>query len=404
MPICPFCRKHVDPGSIWCSCGANLVRYPNLPVNSKDVKDWLAKYEPQFLASTWSGGSLLERAKRQLLSGQDREITATTRSNAELTEAKSLIKNFLLDCQREGLAPTIDIGSLRRDRWRQWKRVPAEYRQHAPLKNFRFTPGYFFETSVADFKDEYCLSVDGVIYKHQLNAPDPFELEELLKVVPANKLAEALAAAMVELLKAKQHPESGVTQALGASAEGGKAEPVPAQAAGPKSRWRLPFRRAKEEIGQPGPDGSAAAEAAGQIVETAALAAGAEAGIGAPEEEPAASTTPKRRVGKRDRRISEATDPVVPERRTGKTDRRTSAGAKKAPAERRTRKTDRRTGAAAKTTGPERRTGKTDRRGTKTAKEPALAGGISAAGKKAAGEPDNGSLGEGDVSLETTKT
>src|SRR3990172_61272 len=102
MPICPFCRKPVDPGSIWCGCGANLVRYPNLPVNSKDVKDWLAKYEPQVLTSSWSGGSLLERAKRQLMSGQDKEISANTRINAEMTEAKGLIKNFLLDCQREG--------------------------------------------------------------------------------------------------------------------------------------------------------------------------------------------------------------------------------------------------------------------------------------------------------------
>lgn len=126
----------------------------------------------------------------------------------EVAEARSLIDNFLYDCQREGLAPTIDIGRLRRDRWRQWKKIPAEYREHAPLKNFNRAPGYFFETSLALFKNEYCVAIDGSLYMHQLNSPDPFPIEELISTVPANKLGEALTAALLSLLRAKQRPEA----------------------------------------------------------------------------------------------------------------------------------------------------------------------------------------------------
>ena len=280
MPICPFCRKPVEPGSVWCSCGANLSRYPSLPVNTSEIKDWLAEYEPELLATSWSGGSLFEIAKKRLLSEQEEEITANTKVNAEVTEAKSLIENFLLDCRREGLAPTIDIGQLRRDRWRQWKRIPTEFRQYAPLKKFALTPGYFFETSVAKFKDEYCVTVDGGLYKHQLNAPDPFPLEELISTVPPNKLREALAAALLWLLKAKQQPGAG-QEPVEVKAVAEK-EQTPAK---PKRGLRLPFG-----IGRKSTADSAAQETV-EVGGEAETANQPEPGIDAAEQTAAAAAT-----------------------------------------------------------------------------------------------------------------
>jgi len=259
MPICPFCRKSVENGSVWCSCGANLSRYPNLPVNPTEIKDWLAKHKPEFLESSWSGGSLLDAARKHLINEQEKEIATGTKAQAEVAEAKSLIDSFLLDCEREGLPPTIDIGQLRRDRWRQWKRIPTEYRQHAPLKNFYQTPGYFFETSLAMFKDEYCVALDGTLYKHQLNSPDPFTLEELVGTMPAGKLAEALEATLLWLLKAKQQPGAAETPAQEMPA----GRPVTSEAAaGP-----APSRQARSKRGLGWPFGRSAGKTTAGVAE-----------------------------------------------------------------------------------------------------------------------------------------
>lgn len=243
MPICPFCRKTVDPSTVWCACGANLSRYPSLPVGNKDIKDWLTRYEPESLNSTYAGGSLLDAARKQVISEQEDDISTGTKTNSEVATARTLIDDFLLACRREELAPTIDIGQLRRDRWNQWKRIPTEFRQHAPMKLFRLTPGYFFETSVVQFKDEFCLALDGSLYKHQLNAADPYPLEEFVGSIPVEKLAEALTTALVWLLKTKQQPgpDAGRDQR-----EPAEKQPVPVEArqtevATAKRGFKLPF-------------------------------------------------------------------------------------------------------------------------------------------------------------------
>ena len=273
MPICPFCRKPVGAGSIWCSCGANLNRYPDLPVNPEEIKEWLAEHKPELLSSSWTGGLILEAARKRLIGEQEEEIKRITKIKAEVDEAKSLIESFLLDCRREGMAPTIDIGQLRRERWRQWKRLPTEYRQHPPLKDFRFTPGFFFETPIGQFNDEYCLALDGSIYKHQLNAPDPYPLRELVGNIPVDKLADALTMALVRLLKLKQQPHMDQAEPAEGPIVAEPADVGPAGAGrGAKThRFKLPFGKnaAKPAAGETAeapadenPEAPAASEAA----------------------------------------------------------------------------------------------------------------------------------------------
>lgn len=253
MPICPFCRKSVEVGSVWCACGTNLGRYPTLPVSDQNIRKWLATYAPELIqTSVETENSLVDRARRRLIDEQEDEIAERTRAQAEIDSAKQLIANFLNDCHREGLGPTIDIGQLRRDRWRQWKRIPAEYRQNPPLKNFKVTPGYLLEISIANYKDEFCLALDGTLYKHQLNAPDPFSLEELLYIVPAAMLADALTLSVIWLLKSKQTPTYQEEPGY---------EPAPAA---PKRRFGLPFRQksADDDSSQPVSEDEAAEPAA----------------------------------------------------------------------------------------------------------------------------------------------
>ncbi len=207
MPFCPFCRKSIEPNAIWCDCGLNLSRYENLPVTTKEIKPWLLKNEPNKLGSpSLSGKSLIVAAKEQLISTQETQISDNSKHRAEILEAENLFKSFLADCQKENLDPTINIGQLRKERWRQWKRIPTEYREHAPQKDFRLAPGYLFEMSIGTWKDEVCLSVDGSLYKHQLNAPDPYPLEEILNTISLRVLADALTTTLVWLLKNKQKP------------------------------------------------------------------------------------------------------------------------------------------------------------------------------------------------------
>lgn len=207
LPICPFCRKNVEPGAVWCSCGVNLSRYPKLPTAPKEIKEWLLKYAPEEVSIfNIEPGQMLIKAKESLVKEQDSQVNEKTQQYLELATAEKLIAEFLQSCEREMLAPTLDIGQLRRERWRQWRHVPAQYRLHPPLKDFRVKPGYLIQVPVSKYVEDFCLAIDGSFYKHQLNAQDPFPLEELLKLVPINNLAEALNTALVELLKTKQQP------------------------------------------------------------------------------------------------------------------------------------------------------------------------------------------------------
>ncbi len=238
MPVCPFCRKSVEITSVWCNCGANISRFPSIPASGSEVREWLSRHVPDALeTSADNEGSLVEQARQRLLENQDSDIVSSTKDTAEATKVHKLIASFLADCLDAGLAPTVDIGQLRRDRWKQWKRIPAEYRQHAPLKSFKVTPGYIFEVNVAKYKDEFCVALDGTLYKHQLNSVDPFTIGEILKSATVEKIAEGLIGSLVWLLEAKQHPTisvavESVPQSL----------PVSDGSGGQKAgRFKLPF-------------------------------------------------------------------------------------------------------------------------------------------------------------------
>ena len=244
MPVCPFCRKSVELNSVWCSCGVNLSRFPALPKGADEVREWLVRHVPDTLETTLdSASALLKQARKQLLDNQDSEVLAETKHTAEVTEVQKLISTFLEECLGAGLVPTVDIGQLRRDRWKQWKRIPVEYKQNAPLKVFKLSPGFIFEVNVAKFKDEFCLGLDGSIYKHQLNAVDPFPIDELLKIATVDKIAESLLAALVWLLKAKQQPDLGA-EPVAKSKETVEAAPGSNQAPTLKTGgFKLPFGR-----------------------------------------------------------------------------------------------------------------------------------------------------------------
>ena len=218
----------------------------------------------------------MDAARKRVISEQENELSTGTKTNSEVVAAQKLIDDFLLDCRREELAPTIDIGQLRRDRWNQWKRIPTEYRQHAPMKDFKLTPGYFFETSVVQFKDEFCLALDGGLYKHQLNAADPYPLEEFVGSIPVEKLAEALTSALFWLLKTKQQPgpDAGRDQREPAERQTVPAETRQAEVAAPKRGFKLPFGKrngaARTEPVSTEPVSQDAADEVGQSPEAAA--------------------------------------------------------------------------------------------------------------------------------------
>jgi hypothetical protein len=208
VPLCPFCRKPVPLNAVWCACGVNLSRFPTLPTENREIKEWLARYKPEFLeAAPAQANALVEGARRQLVGNQEKAVGLAVQNRMGLGAAKELIAGFLADCRRENLEPTIDVGQLRKERWRQWKRTPSEQRQNPPLKIFKQTPGYFFQITVAKYKDTICIAPDGSLYKHQHNAPDPFPFEELLSLITVDQLGQALTMSLVELLKAKQQPD-----------------------------------------------------------------------------------------------------------------------------------------------------------------------------------------------------
>lgn len=258
MPVCPFCRKAVELNSVWCSCGVNLSQFSSLPTGTAEVSDWLTRHVPDSLETTFDPASpLLEQARKQLIDNQDSEVLATTKSTTEVNEVQRLISAFLADCLAAGVVPTVDIGQLRRDRWKQWKRIPSEYKQNAPLKSFKLAPGYIFEVNVAKFKDELCLSLDGSLYKHQLNAVDPYPLEELLKSATVEKIAEGLLAALVWLLKAKQQPDPVVEPTVATAGVEETVDASPAQTQAPTLKtggFKLPFGRKGNDDPEPDTD------------------------------------------------------------------------------------------------------------------------------------------------------
>ncbi len=249
MPTCPFCRKSIEISSVWCECGANLAKFPALPESADDASQWLKRYVPEMLESSVDPkASLLEQARKKLLEEQDTEISEANTQATKIREVQKLISIFLTDCADAGVPPTIDIGQLRRDRWKQWKRIPAEYKQNAPLKTFKLTPGYIFEVRVAKHKDEFCVALDGSLYKHQLNAVDPFPLDDLLKGATLEKIAEGLLAALVWLLKTKQQPaEEGaaVTETTEVAADA-DSQPTGRKPTLKTGGFKLPFGRKGE--------------------------------------------------------------------------------------------------------------------------------------------------------------
>jgi hypothetical protein len=200
-----------------------LSRFPSLPVSDSEVRRWLSRHVPDTLQTRADGRrSLIDQAQKRLIETQDAEIADSTKHEAEMAALQKVFSRFLSDCDKAGLTPTADIGQLRRERWRQWKRVPQEYRQNPPLKSFRETPGYIFELNIGKYKDELCLALDGTLYKHQLNAVDPYPAEELLKSATAEKVADSLIASLVWLLQARQHPaEQNTHETAAAGPENG---------------------------------------------------------------------------------------------------------------------------------------------------------------------------------------
>jgi len=272
LPVCPFCRKNVEPGAVWCVCGVNLSRYPKLPTAPKEIKEWLLKYAPEEVSTfAIEPGQMLVKAKESLVKEQDSQVNEKTQQYLELASAEKLIAEFLQACEREMLAPTLDIGQLRRERWRQWRHIPAQYRLHPPLKDFRVKPGYLIQIPVSKYVEEFCLAIDGSLYKHQLNAQDPFPLEEMLKLVPTSNLAEALNTALVELLKTKQQPavESRGFLRRKKRETAKEQQEQPEQAEATTSR-RSFFNRKKEQVGaeqgqpQPQPQTQPSKEAVAQ--------------------------------------------------------------------------------------------------------------------------------------------
>ncbi len=249
--------------SVWCTCGANLSKFPSVPTATADVKKWLARHVPEFLGQeTTEAQSLIDRARAQVISAQDGDIAIETQKAADVARVRGLLAEFLSACSREYLDPTINIGQLRRDRWKQWKRIPAEYKEHSPLRTFKTTPGYIFEVKLAKFKDELCVGLDGALYKHQLNAPDPYPIEDLIDSAPVNKIAEGLIASLVWLLKAKQQPDDPQVETV-EQVEAVDTETEKASSG--KTGLRLSLRRRKPVLQGDEPADSAAAVQSAEI-------------------------------------------------------------------------------------------------------------------------------------------
>lgn len=205
MPICPYCRRPVTSAyTVWCTCGTNLSKYSNLPNTVEEIKPWLNENSPETLKAYVMEGNLLDQAKKALISEQEASIQNQSKTAYEVAQVSQLFQDFLAGCGREEIAPNSDVGLLRRERYKQQKK--AGVIDNLPVKNFKQTPAYFFRISFGRQVEEFNLTVDGELYRHQMNVPDPFPIEELLKFATVEKISEGLRQTLVELLKQKQSP------------------------------------------------------------------------------------------------------------------------------------------------------------------------------------------------------
>ena len=205
MPICPFCRKTVtSPYAVWCGCGNNLTKYYKLPNTLDEIKPWLEKNSPEILEAKVMEDNLLNQAKKSLILEQETAIKKNSQISFDVAQIKQIFQDFLTACSQEKLAPSSDIGKLRRDRYRQQKKSGMTI--NMPVKNFKPTPAYFFTISFGKIIEDFNLTVQGELYRHHISAKDPFPIEELLKIAPKEKIVEGLRQALVTLLKLKQQP------------------------------------------------------------------------------------------------------------------------------------------------------------------------------------------------------
>lgn len=203
MPICPYCRKPVTSAfTVWCTCGTNLTKFDNLPSGLDDLKTWLEKNSPDVLRAPVIEGGLLEQAKQALIKEQEITIKKRSQTAYEVAQVKQLFQDFLSSCHQEGIPPNYDIGRLRRDRYKQQKKLGQT--DFLPVKNFKQTPGYHFRLNFGRVGEDLYLSLGGELYRHLMNVPDPFPIEELLKFASVEKVAEGLRQTLVELLKQRQ--------------------------------------------------------------------------------------------------------------------------------------------------------------------------------------------------------
>lgn len=205
MPICPFCHRPVSSAfTVWCSCGTNLTKYPNLPNTIEETRPWLSINSPETLIARAEEGSLLEQAKRALIKEQEDAIKKNSRQSYEVAQVRQSFEDFLLSCRQENVAPAFDVGRLRRERFKQQKKTGLT--EFPPVKNFKQTPAYFFRILFGRAAEDFYLTETGELYRHQMNLPDPYPIEELLKLATADKIKEGLRQTLVELLKQRQIP------------------------------------------------------------------------------------------------------------------------------------------------------------------------------------------------------
>lgn len=206
MPICPFCRKPAEQYTIWCSCGSNLTRYSNLPNYVQEIPAWFEEYAPESAkpANVPEQAGLLDQARAEFIGRQDAQLGSKSKEHVEVETIKRLLNDFLSACAQEQLAPNVDVGALRKERWRAWRSADKAVRHYPPLKEFKSTPGYHLRLPFAKYVDEYFLCLDGSLYRHEFNAPDPYPVEWMAKSMPVAKIEEGLRSALVELLAARQ--------------------------------------------------------------------------------------------------------------------------------------------------------------------------------------------------------
>ncbi len=211
MPICPFCHKPVTSAfTVWCGCGTNLSSYPSLPDDETHLKDWLKKHEPKALETEKIEGDLLEQARAVLIKDQENVIDEESQKAYEIAQVKQLLQEFLSSCSKEELPPNIDIGKLRKERFKEQKK--AKQSQNMPVKNFRLTPGFHFQIFFSRSVEDFYLTQEGELYRHHMSVVDPYPVEELLKFTTLEKINEGLRRTLVDMLKQRQIKQSEVVE------------------------------------------------------------------------------------------------------------------------------------------------------------------------------------------------